>query len=186
MALKRFACSQNLKVSCWIPCILQKVLLVTDSFLAGSGILDDMKRVLKEQDVSYVVYDGVLPDPAFDQVREGVAQAQAQHQRGGRWRPVGHAFGDDTELVEIREHQRDQRRSPQRAAVVQAGRPPSGLASGAPPGSCSAGEGSTATATFHVNGTLDCSECVQVRETDSSSRMPVLVEASEDSSSFLS
>ncbi len=48
-----------------------KVLLVTDEFLGGSGILDGIKAKLEETGVEYAVYDGVLPDPAFDQVQAG-------------------------------------------------------------------------------------------------------------------
>ncbi len=50
-----------------------KVLIVTDEFLGGSGILDGIKKVLGETGVEYVVFDGVLPDPAFDQVQAGEA-----------------------------------------------------------------------------------------------------------------
>ena len=47
-----------------------KVIVVTDSFLGGSGILDGTKTALSEHGVEYVVYDGVLPDPTFDKVQE--------------------------------------------------------------------------------------------------------------------
>jgi alcohol dehydrogenase class IV len=50
-----------------------KVLLVTDEFLGGSGILDGIKAKLEETSVEFVVFDGVLPDPAFDQVQAGEA-----------------------------------------------------------------------------------------------------------------
>jgi alcohol dehydrogenase class IV len=51
----------------------RKALIVTDSFLAGSGILDGIKATLEKTGVEYAVYDGVLPDPAFSQVRDGEA-----------------------------------------------------------------------------------------------------------------
>ncbi len=51
----------------------KRVLIVTDEFLGGSGILDGIKGKLDEGGVEYVVFDGVLPDPAFDQVQAGEA-----------------------------------------------------------------------------------------------------------------
>ncbi len=50
-----------------------KVLIVTDEFLGGSGILDGIKAKLSETGVEFAVFDGVLPDPAFDQVQNGEA-----------------------------------------------------------------------------------------------------------------
>jgi alcohol dehydrogenase class IV len=50
-----------------------KVLIVTDEFLGGSGILDGIKAKLTETGVEFAVFDGVLPDPAFDQVQNGEA-----------------------------------------------------------------------------------------------------------------
>ena len=48
-----------------------KVLIVTDNFLGSSGILDGIKATLEKSGVEFAVYDGVLPDPAFDQVQAG-------------------------------------------------------------------------------------------------------------------
>ena len=50
-----------------------KVLIVTDNFLGSSGILDGIKATLEKSGVEFAVYDGVLPDPAFDQVQAGEA-----------------------------------------------------------------------------------------------------------------
>ena len=50
-----------------------KVLIVTDDFLGSSGILDGMKATLEKSGVEFAVFDGVLPDPAFDQVQAGEA-----------------------------------------------------------------------------------------------------------------
>ena len=50
-----------------------KALIVTDNFLAGSGILDGIKSTLERTGVDYAIFDGVLPDPAFDQVQAGEA-----------------------------------------------------------------------------------------------------------------
>jgi len=51
-----------------------KVLLVTDHFLDSSGLLDGIKATLQKTGVEFLVYDGVLPDPAFDQVQAGEAR----------------------------------------------------------------------------------------------------------------
>lgn len=52
---------------------IDKVLIVTDAFLAGSGILDGIKQQLEQDGVEFAIFDGVLPDPAFDQVQAGEA-----------------------------------------------------------------------------------------------------------------
>ena len=49
----------------------RKVLLVTDNFLAESGLLYEMQASLRAAGVEYIVYDGVLPNPDFDSVIEG-------------------------------------------------------------------------------------------------------------------
>lgn len=55
-----------------------KVLIVTDNFLDSSGLLDGIKGKLGEQGVEFAVFDGVLPDPAFDQVQKGEAMLRAE------------------------------------------------------------------------------------------------------------
>ena len=50
-----------------------RVVIVTDNYLGSSGILDGIKAKLEENNVAYAVFDGVLPDPAFDQVQQGEA-----------------------------------------------------------------------------------------------------------------
>ena len=55
-----------------------RVIIVTDNFLGGSGILDGIKSTLADTNVEFVVYDGVLPDPAFDQVQAGEALLRAE------------------------------------------------------------------------------------------------------------
>ena len=47
----------------------QKVLIVTDNFLFTSGLLDNIISTLEASNVRFAVYDGVLPDPTFDQVQ---------------------------------------------------------------------------------------------------------------------
>jgi alcohol dehydrogenase len=51
----------------------QKVLIVTDAMLVKIGLLDRIKAKLDEVGVSYVIFDGVEPDPTFDQVEAGLA-----------------------------------------------------------------------------------------------------------------
>ena len=55
-----------------------RVILVTDDFLGGSGILDGVKSTLTENGVEFVVFDGVLPDPSFDQVQAGEAMLRTE------------------------------------------------------------------------------------------------------------
>jgi alcohol dehydrogenase class IV len=55
-----------------------KVLIVTDNFLAGSGILDGIKATLTKEEVEFAIFDGVLPDPAFDQVQAGEAMLRTE------------------------------------------------------------------------------------------------------------
>ena len=57
----------------------KRVLIVTDEFLGNSGILDGIKGKLDEGGVEYVVFDGVLPDPAFDQVQAGEAMYRREN-----------------------------------------------------------------------------------------------------------
>jgi alcohol dehydrogenase len=56
-----------------------KVIIVTDDFLGSSGILDGVKKTLTENGVTFVVFDGVLPDPAFDQVQAGEAMLRTEN-----------------------------------------------------------------------------------------------------------
>jgi alcohol dehydrogenase class IV len=57
----------------------KRVLIVTDEFLGSSGILDGIKGKLDEGGVEYAVFDGVLPDPAFDQVVAGEAMYRREN-----------------------------------------------------------------------------------------------------------
>ncbi|MDX1733748.1 MAG: iron-containing alcohol dehydrogenase [Halioglobus sp.] len=55
-----------------------KVLVVTDKPLRELGVVDQAVAALTESDVAVAIYDGVLPDPTFEQVAEGVALARQQ------------------------------------------------------------------------------------------------------------
>ena len=56
----------------------RRILVVTDAFLAGSGLLDDILECLEEGGAEVVVFDGVEPDPLFEQVEGGVRALQDQ------------------------------------------------------------------------------------------------------------
>ena len=57
----------------------RRILVVTDAFLAGSGLLDGTLKQLEEGGAEVTVYDGVEPDPLFEQVEAGVGAG-----RGGQ------------------------------------------------------------------------------------------------------
>ncbi len=51
---------------------VDKVLVVTDKVLRELGVVDKVVAGLAESGVDIAYYDGVLPDPTYDQVAEGV------------------------------------------------------------------------------------------------------------------
>ncbi len=51
---------------------MQKVLIVSDEVLVKIGLLDPLLAELEKSGVDYVVYDGILPDPTYDQVERGL------------------------------------------------------------------------------------------------------------------
>jgi len=57
----------------------RRALVVTDRVLHDSGVTDGIKRALETAGVAYSVYDGVLPDPTFQQVRDGADQLAADN-----------------------------------------------------------------------------------------------------------
>ena len=54
----------------------RKILVVTDKPLRELGVVDKAVAFLLESDCDLAYYDGVLPDPTFDQVAAGVAVAK--------------------------------------------------------------------------------------------------------------
>jgi len=52
---------------------LKKILMVTDKPLVELGLINGAKQALEENNVEVVVYDGVLPDPPFKIINEGLA-----------------------------------------------------------------------------------------------------------------
>lgn len=57
---------------------VKKILVVTDKPLRELGVLDQAISALQEAPVELAIYDGVLPDPTFEQVQAGAAIAKAQ------------------------------------------------------------------------------------------------------------
>ena len=57
---------------------VQKLLIVTDKPLRELGVVDTAIAALVESDIDIAFYDGVLPDPTYDQVAAGVAVAKQQ------------------------------------------------------------------------------------------------------------
>ena len=57
---------------------MRKVMIVTDKPLVELGIVAKAVTALEEKGVSCVIYDGILPDPTFAMVNEGLA-LQEQH-----------------------------------------------------------------------------------------------------------
>jgi alcohol dehydrogenase class IV len=50
----------------------KKVLIVTDAMLVKLGVLDKIQKRLTKNNIEFVIYDGVLPDPTYDQVENGL------------------------------------------------------------------------------------------------------------------
>lgn len=58
---------------------IKKLLIVSDEILVGIGLLDKIKARLEEHDIDIVVYDGILPDPTYDQVETGLNILRDNH-----------------------------------------------------------------------------------------------------------
>ncbi len=58
---------------------LNKILIVTDAGLYKLGILDPIMAQLKASSMSYSVFFGVLPDPTFNVVEDGLKQYRAEN-----------------------------------------------------------------------------------------------------------
>lgn len=55
----------------------KKVLIVTDTVLVALGILNKIQERLTENGIQFEIYDGVLPDPTYDQVEAGLSMYKA-------------------------------------------------------------------------------------------------------------
>lgn len=51
---------------------IKKLLLVTDKVLVKIGLLAKITQRLDSLGIQYVIYDGILPDPTYDQVEDGL------------------------------------------------------------------------------------------------------------------
>jgi alcohol dehydrogenase len=56
---------------------VKRVLVVTDKPLRELGVVAKAVAALEESDIDVAFYDGVLPDPTYDQVTEGAALAKS-------------------------------------------------------------------------------------------------------------
>ncbi len=52
---------------------VKKLLIVTDAVLVKIGLLEPMQKHLASLGISYIVYDGVEPNPTIEQIEEGFA-----------------------------------------------------------------------------------------------------------------
>lgn len=57
----------------------KKVLIVTDAVLVKLGMIESISKTLSERGVQVAVFDGVEPDPTFDQVDAGLAQLRSEN-----------------------------------------------------------------------------------------------------------
>jgi len=57
----------------------KKVLIVSDEILVSIGLLDKIKASLTSYQIDYVIFDGVLPDPTYEQVEAGLAILKDNH-----------------------------------------------------------------------------------------------------------
>jgi len=51
---------------------IESVLLVSDKVLVEIGLLEDIQARLKEHNIKVTLYDGILPDPTYEQVETGL------------------------------------------------------------------------------------------------------------------
>jgi len=58
---------------------IKKVMIATDEVLVSIGLLDSIKKALEDNGVSFVIYDGILPDPTYDQVQAGLDILRNNH-----------------------------------------------------------------------------------------------------------
>lgn len=55
---------------------LKRVLIVTDKVLLKIGLVEKVTSNFNKDKVEIIIYDGILPDPTFDQVQEGITIAK--------------------------------------------------------------------------------------------------------------
>ena len=51
---------------------VEKVMLATDKSIRGLGLTKELEDALTRANLSYVVYDDILPNPTIDMVEEGL------------------------------------------------------------------------------------------------------------------
>ncbi|WKY48567.1 iron-containing alcohol dehydrogenase [Eubacteriaceae bacterium ES3] len=63
-------------------CKVDHVLIVTDKPLMNLGLLDTFMEALKNADIHYTVFDGVQPNPTFENIEDGLAIYKNNHCNG--------------------------------------------------------------------------------------------------------
>jgi len=58
---------------------MKKIMIVSDEVLVSIGLLDAIENKLKALEIDYVIYDGILPDPTYDQVEKGLEILRDNH-----------------------------------------------------------------------------------------------------------
>lgn len=58
---------------------IKKVLLVSDEVLVNIGLLKDITARLEKNGTAYTIFDGILPDPSYDQVEAGLEALKDNH-----------------------------------------------------------------------------------------------------------
>lgn len=58
---------------------IKKVLLVSDEVLVNIGLLKDITARLEKNGTDYTIFDGILPDPSYDQVEAGLEVLKDNH-----------------------------------------------------------------------------------------------------------
>ena len=57
---------------------VKKILIVTDGMLVKLGLLKPMQDKLQQLGVSYIVYDGVMPNPTIEQIETGLTMLKKE------------------------------------------------------------------------------------------------------------
>ncbi|TGD73484.1 iron-containing alcohol dehydrogenase [Mangrovimicrobium sediminis] len=78
----------------------QRLLLVSDRHLVATGLLEPIRAAFTEAGVEHVLFDGIDPDPDFDQVRAGEA-ILTEHQCDGVFAVGGGSVLDAAKMIAL-------------------------------------------------------------------------------------
>ena len=76
---------------------VKRVQVVTDKFLAGSGLLDDTKKSLAEKGIGCTVFDGCVADPTEQNVYDAVDMATQEKVDG----VIGFGGGSSMDVAKV-------------------------------------------------------------------------------------